>query len=126
MKDETKMAERKEYEMPDDYKRSTQNLLNAIELRERLVGMLKIARPAKRAKIVESIAQLDRQIDKHEQALANEYEITQKKCRAEEEYEAQLKETEKLTDLMLADMKVKDPELYLKFKAALSEDEEDQ
>jgi dsDNA-specific endonuclease/ATPase MutS2 len=115
------MTQRKEYEMSDGYKRSTQNLLNAIELREKLVGMLKTARPAKRAKIVESIAQLERQIDKHEQTLANEYELTQKLGQAEEAYEAQLTELDEMSDNILADMKEKAPELYRKLKAELDE-----
>jgi dsDNA-specific endonuclease/ATPase MutS2 len=115
------MTQRKEYEMSDGYKRSTQNLLNAIELRDKLVGMLKIARPAKRAKIVASIADLDRQIDKHEQALAGEYEIAQKLGQAEEEYEAQMEALDKMADNILEGMKEKAPELYEKLKAELDE-----
>jgi len=116
------MAEQKEYEMSEGHKRATQHLLEAIELREKLNEMLKTARPAKRAKIIQSIAMLDRQIDKFEQALANEYEIVQKKGRREEEYEAQLEKTLEMTDKILADMKVKNPELYLQIKADIGEE----
>jgi len=115
------MAKRKEYEMSDGYKRSAQHLVEAIELREQLAGMLKTARPAKRAKIVESIARLNRQIDKFEQILADEYELVQKKGRLEEEYEAQMEELDKMTDNILAGMKEEAPELYRKLKAELDE-----
>lgn len=90
--------------------------------------MLKTARPAKRPKIIESIAALDRQIDKFEQVLADEYKIVQKKHRLEEEYEAQMEKLDAMADGILEDMKVKAPELYRKIKAELDEigDSEDE
>ncbi|HEX8369811.1 MAG TPA: hypothetical protein VF604_14790 [Pyrinomonadaceae bacterium] len=117
------MTERKEYEMSDGYKQALQNLLDRIKTREWLAEKIKIAPPSRRPKLVKQLADLDVNIDKFEQSLAEEYEITQKKGRAEEEYEAQMEALDKKTDAILADMKEKDPELYRKIKAALGEDE---
>jgi len=117
------MTERKEYEMSDGYKQALQHLLERIQTRDWLAEKIKIASPSRRAKLVQQLAELDRHIDKFEQALANEYELTQRKGRLEEEYEAQMEKLDEMTDAILADMKEKAPELYRKIKAELGEDE---
>lgn len=120
------MAKQKEYEMPDDYKQATQHLLERLEFREKLAGILKTTvSPSRRAKIIKHLAELDYHIDKFEQALAKEYELVQKKGRLEEESEAEMEKTLDMMDLILADMKVKEPELYRKIKADIGEEEDE-
>jgi hypothetical protein len=118
------MAQRKEYEMSDGYKRALQKLLDRIKTRDWAVEKLKTIHPSRRAKLTKQIAELNRGIDKFEQALANEYEIVQKLGQAQEEYDAQMENLNEMTDNILADMKEKDPELYRKIIADLGEDED--
>ena len=73
------MNGRKEYKMSDDYKQALQHLLDRIEFRKNIAEKIKIASPARRPKLLKQLAELDRHIDKLEQALAEEYEITQRK-----------------------------------------------
>jgi dsDNA-specific endonuclease/ATPase MutS2 len=117
------MTERKEYEMSDSYKQALKHLLDRIKTREWLAEKIKIASPAQRPNLLKQLAELDRHIEKFEQALANEYELAQRKGQLEEEYKAQMEDLEELTDAILADMKEKAPELYEKIVAELGEDE---
>lgn len=117
------MNARKEYEMPDEYKQALQHLLDRIKTREWLAEKIKIASPSRRPKLVKQLAELDRHIDKFEHALAEEYEITQRKFKAEEEYEAQIEKLDELTNAILTDMKEKAPELYQKIIAELGKEE---
>ena len=117
------MPERKEYEMPDDYKQALRNLLDRIKTRDWAVEKLKTIHPSRRANLIKQIDELNRGIDRFEQALANEYELVQELRRVEEEYAAQMEELDKMADAIMADMKEKEPELYRKIKAELGEDE---
>jgi DNA anti-recombination protein RmuC len=117
------MSERKEYEMSDSYKQALRHLLERIQTRDWVAEKIKTASPARRPKLVKQLAELDRSIDKFEQALAEEYELAQRKGRLEEEYEAQMEELDKTCDDILEGMKEKAPELYEKIMADLGEDE---
>lgn len=119
------MTKQKEYEMSDGYKQALKNLLDRIKTRDWAVERLKTLSPARRAKVIKQIAELDRSIEKFEQTLAEEYELAQRKGRLEEQYETQLEELSETTDLILEDMKEKAPELYRKIKAELGEEEDE-
>lgn len=54
----------------EDYKKETQRLLELIEQREELVGLLKIAKPEKIAHIREGISHYDRSIESLEKFIA--------------------------------------------------------
>jgi hypothetical protein len=118
------MAQRKEYEMSDDYKQALRNLLDRIKTRDWAVEKLKTIHPSRRAKLTKQIAELNQSIDKFEQSLADEYELVQNLRRLEEEQEARMEKLDEMTDNILSEMKEKAPEVYRKIIAELGEDED--
>jgi hypothetical protein len=74
----------KEYEMDDDYKRAAAFLVEQIAERDEFAEKLKLLPPEARPEALRLLAELDKAIERGEQALANEYEAYQNKCRLEE------------------------------------------
>ena len=131
------MAEKKEYEMDEDYKEALENLLRLIEKRDRLLDFVNSRpfSPAERTKKFRLIDELTKEIEKFEQSLAKQYSITQKKLQLEEKFEQDHTELEEMTDKilpeLLAHLKKTNPEAHDKFVANLkaideAEDDEDE
>jgi hypothetical protein len=75
----------KEYEMDEDYKRAAAFLVEQIAERDEYAEQLKLMPPEARPEGLRLLAEFDKAIERGEQALANEYEAFQNKCRLEEE-----------------------------------------
>ncbi len=75
----------KEYPMDEDYNRALTFLTEQIAERDSLRERLKLLPPAARPEALRLLADLDKAIEKGEQALAEEYEAYQTHRRAEEE-----------------------------------------
>ena len=68
---------KKEYEMDANYKKALADLVEAIETRDQLAEALKQAAPEERPEGLRLLSQLDKQIEKGENALAVEFEAAQ-------------------------------------------------
>ncbi len=75
----------KEYEMDDDYKQALAFLLERIAERDEIAEQMKLLPPAARPEGLRLLAELDKGIERSEQALADEYDAGQKVRRSEEE-----------------------------------------
>lgn len=121
---------RKEYKMSDDYKQSVARLLDRIKERDRLLDYVNVRPfpPDVRKEKLRLIDQLTRQIDKFEQALAKEYEITQEKRQFEEEIEKDYEELDEMCDEILPELLAylaeHNPEAHAKIVADLKEIDE--
>lgn len=74
----------KEYPMDENYNRTLEFLTGQIAQRDRIFEQLKHLSPADRPEGLRLLAELDKAIERTEQALADEYESTQNLRRAEE------------------------------------------
>jgi hypothetical protein len=72
----------------EDYKKETQRLLERIEQREELIGLLKIAKPEKIAELREVISRFDKSIEATEEIILMTEDLIQKR----REYIESLKE----------------------------------
>lgn len=75
----------KEYEMDDDYKKAAAFLVEQIAERDEIAAKLKLLSPKDRPEGLRLLAELDKAIERGEQALANEYESKQNYQRALDE-----------------------------------------
>ena len=76
---------KKEYPMDENYNQALKFLTEQIAERDELSEQLKLLSPADRPEGLRLLAELDKSIERGEQALANEYEVTQNLRRTEEE-----------------------------------------
>lgn len=107
----------KVYEMEDDYKERVADLLKVIETRDELAESIKIAPPEMRREGQAIVAQMNKDIDAIEAALADAYEAYQKFRRKEEELgEMNDKITVKLEEIFIC-IKHLAPELFAEMEA---------
>lgn len=108
-------------ELQEKYRKETENLLEKIQLREEMVGLLKIAKPEKVAAIQTAISRLDKSIESTEKIIAlNEETIQQKR-----EYDEQMKKLLEMTETMLEGMREQfadQPEKLEMLEAMLEDD----
>lgn len=74
----------KEYPMNENYNQALKFLTEKIAERDQLREQIKLLPPADRPEGLRLLAELDKSIERSEQALANEYEATQNLRRSEE------------------------------------------
>ena len=123
-KNKIETAAAKEYPMPADYLLAVERLTKKLAERDQIEADIKRLPPKSRPKHLAALAEFDKRIEDYENSLAEEYDLYQKKYRLEEKYEAKMTELSEMMDEILADMKIKDPELYEKITASFDEIEE--
>ena len=75
---------KKEYPMDENYNQALKFLTEQIAERDQLREQIKLLPPADRPEGLRLLAELDKSIERSEQALADEYEATQNLRRTEE------------------------------------------
>lgn len=111
---------KKEYPMDENYNRAVQFLTEQIAERDKVSKQLKLLSPADRPEGLRLLAELDKSIERAEQALANEYEATQNLRRSEE------KRDETYNDLVeslvgsYVHIKYRNPEILEKFEETIN------
>ncbi|HQU85207.1 MAG TPA: hypothetical protein PKY59_18855 [Pyrinomonadaceae bacterium] len=112
----------KEYPMDDDYNQKLQLLTELIAERDKLRKKLVVLSAAARPKALQMIDELDKAIEKCEQALANRYEAHQNLRRAEEKRDDMLEEVAKRMKMVFIHIKYRHPEKLEEIRAAVLND----
>ena len=107
---------KKEYPMDENYNRALKFLTEQIAERDQLREQLKLLPPADRPEGLRLLAELDKAIERGEQALANEYELTQNLRRNEEERDKLLDETLESMAGSYVHVKYRNPEILEQFE----------
>lgn len=110
----------KEYPMDENYNRALNFLTEQIAERDQLREQLKLLLPADRPEGLRLLAELDKAIERSEQALANEYEATQKLRRVEEERDELLDETLESLAGSYVHVKYRNPEILEEFEEKIN------
>lgn len=100
----------KEYPMGEDYNKALQGLAEMIDERDKMRKKLIVLTPAARPKALKMIDDLDKAIEKCEQALAEEYKSTQ-----------DLRRTEEKRDIVFDDLLESSAGMYVHVKYRLPE-----
>jgi len=114
--------EEKEYPMSEDYNEALQGLADMIAERDKMRKKLIVLTPAARPKALKMIDELDKAIEKCEQALANEYRSTQDLRRAEEKRDDIFEDLAKRMKMVFIHIKYRHPEKLEEIRAALLND----
>lgn len=116
-----KLPQKKEYEMPDEYKENLRRLTEMIEERDRKAEIIKTLPPESRAEALPALSRLNASIDKIEQTLADEYKEFQVESRRKDEVTHVLdKGMEKVEELFII-IKHQKPHLFDEFKKIVVE-----
>jgi len=102
---------KKEYPMDDDYNKALQFLTEQIAERDLMREQLKSLPPEARKEGLRMISELDKAIEKGEQALANEYDAFQNQRRLEEERDQLFDEATRGIAGMYVHAKYRNPEM---------------
>lgn len=117
---------RKEYEMPEEYKKNLAHLTDFLETRERYRAEIKAAlargvkvSPSDQAMVDEKLRDFDRIIDRLEKRLAGEYERYQAEQAKEEEISEKIAEGMEAMKRLYIMMKHQKPDLLEEFTKCL-------
>lgn len=110
----------KEYPMDEDYNRALQFLTEQIAERDKLSEQIKLMSPADRPEGLRLLAELDKAIERSEQALAKEYEATQKMRRTEAERDELLDKTLESLAGSYVHIKYRNPEMLEQFEETIN------
>lgn len=110
----------KEYPMDENYNRALNFLTEQIAERDRLREQLKLLSPSDRPKGLRLLAELDKSIERSEQALADEYEATQNHRRIVEERDELLDETLESLAGSYVHVKYRNPEILEEFEEKIN------
>lgn len=111
----------KEYETSDDYKRAAAFLVKQIAERDEFAEQLKLMPPKARPKGLRLLAQLDKAIERGEQALAKEYETYQTLRRAEEKRDVLFDELAESMAGAYVHAKYRNPDLVKQLDEAIAD-----
>ncbi len=75
---------KKEYPMDENYNKSLTEMVEAIKIRDEMTADFKIILPENRAEALRLLQEMDKRLEREEQALANQYEAVQNQGRAVE------------------------------------------
>lgn len=110
----------KEYPMGENYNQALQFLTDQIAERDKLKKQLIILSSKERPKVMRLLDELDKVIERSEQALAEEYEATQKVFRLEEERDEQLDDLVRSLAGAYVHVKYRNPEMLAEMEAKIN------
>jgi uncharacterized FlaG/YvyC family protein len=111
--------EDKVYEMDDNYKQAVADLLEFIKMRDDLAASIKIAAPEKKREQQELLADMDKQIERCEAALAKEYESHQTAARAQEKLDEIMGDVTEKMEMVFIYIKHRLPDKLEEMKSAI-------
>ena len=111
----------KEYPMSDDYNQALAFLTEQIAERDQMLKDVQMLPPEARPEALRLIGELTKAIERGEQALANEYESTQKLRRAEEERDAKFDELAESLAGSYVHVKYRNPEMLEQMEAIIND-----
>jgi predicted RND superfamily exporter protein len=109
----------KEYPMDEDYNQALQFLTEQIAERDEMLEQLKLLPPEARPEGLRLLDELNKAIEKGEQALAKEYESYQNLRRLEEERDSMFDDLAERMVMVFIHIKYRHPEKLEEMKAAL-------
>lgn len=110
----------KVYEMDDDYKRAAAFLVEQIAERDKYAENLKLLSPNERSEGLRLLAELDKAIERGEQALANDYEAYQKQRRLEDKRDTAFDKLAEGLAGSYVHVKYRNPEMLPKMDAVIA------
>lgn len=108
----------KEYPMDEDYNRALEFLTEQIAERDEMVKQLKFLPPKTRPEALRLLDELNKAIEKGEQALAKEYDAYQNMRRLEEERDALFDDLAERMVMIFIHIKYRHPENLEEIRAA--------
>jgi predicted RND superfamily exporter protein len=114
------VMKQKEYPMDEDYNRALAFLTEQIAERDEMVKQLKFLPPEARPEALRLLDELNKAIERGEQALANEYEAFQNQRRLEEEEEVLLDEVMERMSGAYVHVKYRNPEMLPQMEAIIN------
>lgn len=111
---------KKEYPMDEDYNRALQFLTDQIAERDKLKKQLIVLSPAARPEAMRLLAELDKAIERGEEALAKEYEAFQEHARLEEKENEMVDELVKRLAGAYVHIKYRNPEALAEMEATIN------
>jgi hypothetical protein len=108
----------KEFPMDEDYNRALEFLTEQIAERDEMQKQLKLLPPEARPEALRLLSELNKAIERGEQALAKEYESYQNMRRLEEERDALFDDVAERMAMVFIHIKYRHPEKLEELKAA--------
>ncbi|HEX9961386.1 MAG TPA: hypothetical protein VGB00_10660 [Pyrinomonadaceae bacterium] len=109
----------KEYPMDEDYNRALKFLTGQIAERDRMLEQMKLLPPEAHPEALRLLDELNKDIERREQALAKEYEAYQNKCRLEEQRDALFDDLAERAVMIFIHIKYRHPEKLEEVRAAV-------